>query len=319
MSDIRAWSKTAASNSDATNGGMPEGMAPSTVNDNVRTQMAAHRTQWEDAEWFDWGHTPIYVSASTFNVSNSVTDVYTIGRKLKLLDGSNTLYGHVISMSAVAAATTKFTVSLASGNLTSSLTQVAVAILNPTNNSIPKGLALDAPTINSPTINTATINGGAITTSSAADCSGGTETAVAFTSIPSWVKQITICINGVSTNGSGVPIIQIGDSGGYENSGYTGSGFNISGSVGANLTVGFPIWVSTWAAATTAYGTLTLTLVDSASNTWAASGTVGLSNSANVTVIGGIKALSATLDRLQLTTSAGVDVFDNGSINILYQ
>jgi hypothetical protein len=177
---------------------------------------------------------------------------------------------------------------------------------------------LTSPTINTPTINTATINGGSITTRTAGDCSGGTETAVAFTSIPSWVKQITICINGVSTNGTGAPIIQLGDSGGYENAGYTGSGFNIGGGTGANLSAGFPIWVSTWAATTTAYGTMTLTLVDSATNTWAASGTFGLSNAANVTVIGGIKALSATLDRLQLTTAAGTDVFDNGSINILY-
>jgi hypothetical protein len=89
------------------------------------------------------------VSASTFTVSNSVTDVYTIGRRLKLLGiGSGPLYGHVISMSAVSATNTKFTVSMTSGNLTSSLSGVAVAILNPTNGSIPKGATLDTPTVN---------------------------------------------------------------------------------------------------------------------------------------------------------------------------
>jgi hypothetical protein len=149
MSNIKSWSSTAASNTDATWGGMPEGMAPSAVNDNVRTQMAAHRTQWEDAEWFDWGHVPAYVSASTFTVSNSVTLVYAIGRRLKLGGiGSDYLYGHVTSISAVSGTNTKFTVSLTSGNLTSSLSTVAVAILDPTNTSIPKGATLDTPTIN---------------------------------------------------------------------------------------------------------------------------------------------------------------------------
>jgi hypothetical protein len=155
MSNIKSWSSTAASNTDATWGGMPEGMAPSAVNDNVRTQMAAHRTQWEDAEWFDWGHVPAYVSASTFTVSNSVTLVYAIGRRLKLGGiGSDYLYGHVTSISAVSGTNTKFTVSLTSGNLTSSLSTVAVSILDPTNTSIPKGAVLDAPTITAPTINT---------------------------------------------------------------------------------------------------------------------------------------------------------------------
>jgi hypothetical protein len=158
MSDIKSWSSTAASNTDATWGGMPEGMAPSAVNDNVRTQMAAHRTQWQDAEWFDWGHAPAYVSASTFTVSNSVTTVYAVGRRLKLYDGSSTLYGHVTSISAVSGTNTKFTVSLTSGNLTSSLSSVAVSILDPTNTSIPKGAVLDSPAVTSPTITTPTIN-----------------------------------------------------------------------------------------------------------------------------------------------------------------
>jgi hypothetical protein len=159
MSDIKSWSSTAASNTDASWGGMPEGMAPSAVNDNVRTQMAAHRTQWEDAEWFNWGHVPAYVSASTFTVSNSVTTVYSLGRRLKLYDASGGVseirYGHVITISAVSATNTKFTVSLTSGNLTSSLSSVAVSILDPTNTSFPKGAVLDAPTINTSVAGTA--------------------------------------------------------------------------------------------------------------------------------------------------------------------
>jgi hypothetical protein len=159
MSDIRTWSTSAGSNQGTATGGMTEGQAPSTVNDQVRVQMAAHRTQWEDAEWFDWGHVPAYVSASTFTVSNSVTLVYAIGRRLKLGGiGSDYLYGHVTSISAVSATNTKFTVSLTSGNLTSSLSTVAVSILDPTNTSLPKGATLDTPTLTTPTLTAAVLN-----------------------------------------------------------------------------------------------------------------------------------------------------------------
>ena len=38
-------------------------------------------------------------------------------------------------------------------------------------------------------------------------------TSIDFTSIPSWVKRITVILNGVSTNGGDVPQIQLGTSG----------------------------------------------------------------------------------------------------------
>ena len=46
-------------------------------------------------------------------------------------------------------------------------------------------------------------------------------TSIDFTSIPSWVKRITVMFSSVSTSGSSNPLIQIGDSGGIENTGYT--------------------------------------------------------------------------------------------------
>ena len=36
-------------------------------------------------------------------------------------------------------------------------------------------------------------------------------TSVDFTSIPSWVKRITVMFNGVSTSGTSNPLVQLGD------------------------------------------------------------------------------------------------------------
>jgi hypothetical protein len=49
-----------------------------------------------------------------------------------------------------------------------------------------------------------------------------TGTAIDFTGIPSWAKRITVMFSGVSTNGSSILQIQLGDSGGVETTGYVG-------------------------------------------------------------------------------------------------
>src|SRR5574341_1141008 len=48
-------------------------------------------------------------------------------------------------------------------------------------------------------------------------------TSIDFTSIPAWVQKITIEFVGVSTNGTADMLIQIGDSGGIETTGYGGA------------------------------------------------------------------------------------------------
>jgi hypothetical protein len=149
-----------------------------------------------------------------------------------------------------------------------------------------------------------------------------TSTAVDFTSIPSWVKRVTVMFDGVSTNGTSAPQIQIGDSGGIETTGYICSNSVIVASVGtANFTTGFGIGVSTgqWGATRVVGGSIALTLLNLATNTWSASGSVGSSDMTAMYVTAGAKSLSATLDRVRITTVNGTDTFDAGSINILYE
>jgi uncharacterized cupin superfamily protein len=143
-------------------------------------------------------------------------------------------------------------------------------------------------------------------------------TSIDFTSIPSWVKRITIMFVGVSTNGTDAPLIQIGDSGGIEATGYLGTGSSVSGSVGStNYTTGFGIRNA--AAASVIHGAVTLYLEDAANFTWVASGALGLSDSAVSFVVSGSKSLSAALDRVRITTSGGTNTFDAGAINIMYE
>lgn len=144
-------------------------------------------------------------------------------------------------------------------------------------------------------------------------------TSIDFTGIPSWVKRITVMFSGVSTNGTSAVQIQLGDSGGVETTNYLGAiARSGAGTAGANNSAGF-LLEDSGAASVVRHGSMVITLLDSATNTWSAFGVIGRSDSANAYMQGGSKSLSATLDRVRITTVNGTDTFDAGSINILYE
>jgi hypothetical protein len=137
-------------------------------------------------------------------------------------------------------------------------------------------------------------------------------TSIDFTSIPSWVKRITIMFNGVSTNGTDDYLVQIGDSGGVENTGYTSCGGDYGGVVAS--TAGF-IMTRTTTAASLVSGSFFLCNITG--NTWVASGDV--CHDTIVASFAGTKTLSDVLDRVRITTVGGVNTFDAVSINIMYE
>jgi hypothetical protein len=139
-------------------------------------------------------------------------------------------------------------------------------------------------------------------------------TAVDFTGIPSWAKRITVMFTGVSTNGTSNPMVQLGDSGGFENTGYTGSA--AFGSTYVLFTAGLGIAAST-AAASVFSGQMIISKLDG--NTWVSQSTVGYSNAGGISTGAGAKTLSDTLTQVRITTVNGTDTFDAGSINILYE
>lgn len=139
-SRIRQWSTTPASNGTSPNVvpyGWPEGMAPSSVNDTARQQMADHRYAWEDAQWFSWGDEVSKASGTTFKIASDVTSRYLVDRRIKIFT-SSTLYATINASSYSAPDTTVgLTFDNTSDTLGASFTAVSLAILTPTNSSLP--------------------------------------------------------------------------------------------------------------------------------------------------------------------------------------
>jgi len=160
------------------------------------------------------------------------------------------------------------------------------------------------------------IQGGSITSGTAVASTSGAS--IDFTSIPSWVKRITVMFQGVSTTGTSKVLIQLGDSGGIETSGYLGSvAFADSSSAGTNFSSGF-LDDSTNAAGVR-HGALIISQVDASAFSYVCFGNLGRSDLAAICVMGGSKTLSATLDRVRITTVGGTETFDAGTINILFE
>lgn len=132
---------------------------------------------------------------------------------------------------------------------------------------------------------------------------------------PSWVKRINVMFNAVSADATALPVLRIGDSGGYEATNYVG-GVNVNTST-TNVSSGFGLYVSS-AASTELNGFGSLVLMDASTNTWCWSALITNASGGAVSCAS-VKSLSAALDRIQLTTNAGTAVFDNGSVSISYE
>jgi len=142
-----------------------------------------------------------------------------------------------------------------------------------------------------------------------------TQTSVDFTSIPSWVKRITVMFQGVSLSSTAAILIQGGNSGGFVSTGYISTS-NLVGQTnntgGSSSTSGFLFFRNT--AANESSGIITL--LNLTGSTWVYSHT-GKNNSL-LAVIGGGNVSIPTLDRIRITTSS-TDTFNAGSVNILYE
>ena len=171
--------------------------------------------------------------------------------------------------------------------------------------------SLTTPTLTSPTF-AGTPSGSIITSGTAIASTSGTS--IDFTSIPSWVKRVTVMFNAVSTNGTSNYLVQIG-SGSVTTSGYIGqanSGAGISGN-----SAGFIVCNNIGSASTHAGS---VTILAFGSNIYIESGLVGATtNSASMSTSEGVVTLGGVLDRVRITTVNGTDTFDAGSINILYE
>ena len=166
------------------------------------------------------------------------------------------------------------------------------------------------PTVTVPGTGSQLVSGTAVTLT--------TQTSVDFTSIPSWVKRVTVMFNQTRTSGTSYKIIQIG-SGSIETTGYlsTGSYYNGGASGGvANVTSGFLLNATS---SSSEFTTGHLILTSLSGNIWVSSSTCANPNVSLYGGASGVKTTSSTLDRIRFTTVNGTDSLNNGSINILYE
>jgi hypothetical protein len=155
--------------------------------------------------------------------------------------------------------------------------------------------------------------GGSIITSGTAVASTS-GTSIDFTSIPSWVKRITVMFNGVSLSAAANILIQIGPSAGVETSGYSGAvlGNGIQSAWG-----GTGCLITRTGVATATYSGI-VTLANITGSTWICAGTVADPVNPFAGLTAGTKAITGTLSIVRITTTS-TDTFDAGSINILYE
>ena len=192
-----------------------------------------------------------------------------------------------------------------SGDTSGSVTLAAPAVAGTNTLTLPVGTA---------TLTANGLNSNIVAGTAVASTSG---TSIDFTSIPSWVKRITVMFTGVSVSASVTPLIQIG-SGSFTTTGYLGSSTNCTASttVTSNFTNGFGIRNTTGAGALF-NGCVSINLLTT--NTWSAFGVLSQSDTTVTTMTSGSVVIGGTLDRVRITTSTGTDTFDAGSINILYE
>jgi len=173
-------------------------------------------------------------------------------------------------------------------------------------------------TLTNKTLTSPVITGASVSSMASSVITSGTSqastsgTSIDFTSIPSWVKRVTVMFSGVSTNGASSLLVQLGDSGGVETTGYVST--SIQATLTDSSTAGFIIRSAT---ATNLFsGSMVIKNING--NEWVSDHVVKQSTTANAFGAGD-KTLSATLDRVRITTVNGTDAFDAGSINILYE
>jgi hypothetical protein len=145
-------------------------------------------------------------------------------------------------------------------------------------------------------------------------------TTVEFTGIPSWVKRITMILNGVGPNGTNNLELQIGN-GSYATSGYDTLCSYVGGSTSSvsAFSGGFGIIVNNNSGL--CYGRYTLDLVGG--NKYIGSGVfhvhqVGVAQY-TMQSAGSSPVLSGPIDRIRIAVIGGVNTFDSGSINIMYE
>lgn len=244
------------------------------------------------SEWVTYTGDPTYINATSFSVEGDQTGVLQVGRRLRSTNTGGVVYSTISAASYdVGSGLTTVTVVNDSGALDSGLSVVAFGLLSVTNPSNPSPV----------TVGTAVAAAG--------------QTSIDFTGIPATAKRVKVMFDEASLSGTSAFLVQLGDSGGIETTGYKSTAIIDNAGTTNNSTAGFQV-VTTGAAASTLWrGALTLDLFGS--NIWV--GTSTMTRDGGAAYSSGRKALSATLTQVRIATVNGTDTFDAGSVNVSWE
>ena len=143
-------------------------------------------------------------------------------------------------------------------------------------------------------------------------------TSVSFTGIPSGVKRVTVMFADTSLSGTDDFLVQLGDAGGIETTGYISSvGHTIASSSGNVRSSVIGCIMGGGSAGTQLIGTMTFSLMKASTFKWVSALNVTQSTAVTQTG-GGSKTLSAELTQLTVIAT-GSDTFDAGSVNISWE
>jgi hypothetical protein len=142
---------------------------------------------------------------------------------------------------------------------------------------------------------------------------------VDFTGIPSTARRVTVMFNGLSSNSTVVPLIQLGDAGGIEATGYVGATTVITDAGISAVAHTTGVGLSSTGAATLIFsGSVSINLMDATTNMWVITGVIGRVDAARTHVLGYTKSLSATLTQVRLAAGAASS-FDAGSAAVSWE
>lgn len=142
------------------------------------------------------------------------------------------------------------------------------------------------------------------------------QTQIGFSGGASWRDRVCIHFAGFSTSGTSPILIQLGDAGGYETTGYNATGLSFSGTGVAHASSANGFLLTPTAAGDTFSGTVILSR--HGASTWIASGGVKRNATATALVFGD-KTLSEVLSQVRITTANGTDTFDAGSVSTSWE
>ena len=337
---ISEFSSTAASNTDIDNINIAEGCSPSNINNAIRALMSQLKNQQTgtSGDSFTIGGNLAVTGTTTLTTALPVASGGTgastdTGARTALSAAKSGANSDITSITGLTTPLTTAqggtgTASTTFANLTTNVTGTlpvangGTGATTLTSGSVIVGAGTSTPTFVAPTTtgNVLFTTNGTSWSSTPKITSGTSQTTTSgtsfdFTSIPSWVKRVTIMINNFNISASNL-IVRLGTSSGIVATGYLGSsGIYINGnttSTGAMDTTGFSL------EGTVGSGYCIIVFTNITGNTWMGMGNYNNASTRTGTLCGSI-ALASALTQLRLTTVSGTATFSSGSVNIIYE